>query len=63
MSSEDFGWYLVKARGMIFRFGTRNEAMGCTALAHCSNFKIDENGMKTAITAFVTYILCKEIED
>ena len=57
MSSEDFGWYLAKARGMIFRFGTRNEAMGCTALAHCSDFKIDENGMKSAIRAFVAYVL------
>ena len=60
MSSEDFGWYQTKARGMIFRFGTRNESTGCTTLAHCSDFKIDENGMKSAIKAFVAYALqCK----
>lgn len=60
MSSEDFGWYQTKARGVLFRFGTRNEAKGCTALAHCGDFKIDENGMKSAIRAFVAYVLeCK----
>lgn len=55
MSSEDFGWYLTRAKGMLFRYGTRNEAKGCTALVHCSDFKIDENGMKTALQAFVSY--------
>lgn len=57
MSSEDFGWYQTKTRGMIFRFGTRNEALGCTALAHCSDFKVDENGMKAAIEALAVYAL------
>lgn len=56
MSSEDFGWYLTKIPGMIFRFGTRNEALGCTALAHRNDFKLDENGMKCAFEAFVQYI-------
>lgn len=55
MSSEDFGWYLAKAPGMIFRFGTRNEKLGCTALAHRNDFCIDEEGMKAAIQAFCTY--------
>lgn len=57
MSSEDFGWYLTKAPGMIFRFGTRNEELGCTALAHRNDFCIDEEGMKTAIQAFCAYIM------
>jgi len=57
MSSEDFAWFLEKAPGLIFRFGTRNEALGCTALAHRNDFKIDESGMKTAIRAFIAYIL------
>lgn len=56
MSSEDFGWYLEKSKGMIFRFGTRNEELGCTALAHRNDFKIDEEGMKTAIEAFIAYV-------
>lgn len=57
MSSEDFGWYLTKAKGMIFRFGTRNEALGCNALAHCNDFKIDEAGMESALRAFVYYVM------
>ena len=57
MSSEDFGWYLEKVPGMIFRFGTRNEALGCTAPAHRNDFCIDEAGMKSAIRAFCAYIM------
>ena len=57
MSSEDFSWYQTKAKGMLFRFGTRNESLGCTTLAHCNDFKLDEDGMKTAIEAFVAYAL------
>lgn len=57
MGSEDFGWYLTKAPGMIFRFGTRNEALGCTTVAHCNDFQIDESGMKAAIQAFCTYAM------
>jgi len=56
MSSEDFAWYLTKAPGIIFRFGSRNEALGCTALAHRNDFMIDEQGMKYAIKAFLAYI-------
>jgi len=59
MSSEDFSWYLTKAPGMIFRFGTRNEAKGCTALAHNSKFNIDENGMYYAMKTFIAYVLGK----
>lgn len=57
MSSEDFAHYLTKSPGMIFRFGTRNEALGCTALAHRNDFKIDEDGMKAAIYTFCEYVL------
>jgi len=57
MSSEDFGWYLTKASGMIFRFGTRNEKLGCTALAHRNDFCMDEEGMKAAIQAFCAYVM------
>ena len=55
MSSEDFGWYLVKAPGMIFRFGTRNEKNSCTTVAHRNDFCIDEEGMKAPIRAFIAY--------
>lgn len=57
MSSEDFGWYLTKAPGMIFRFGTRNEKLGCTALTHRNDFCIDEEGMKSAIQVFCAYAM------
>lgn len=57
MSSEDFAHYLTKAPGLIFRFGTRNEALGCTALAHRNDFMLDEQGMKYAIRAFCEYVL------
>ena len=54
MTSEDFGWYITKTKGMLFRCGTRNEAKGCTSLVHCSDFKIDENGMKSALQVFIS---------
>ena len=57
MASEDFGWYLTKAPGMLFRFGTRNEELGCTTTLHCNDFKIDEVGMKIALKSFIGYVL------
>jgi len=55
MSSEDFAHYLTKSPGMIFRFGTRNEELGCTAPSHRNDFCIDEEGMRAAIQAFCVY--------
>ena len=57
MSSEDFSWYLTRVPGALFRFGTRNEALGCTALAHRPDCKIDEAGMRVAIEAFAAFVL------
>ena len=57
MSSEDFSWYLTRVPGAFFRFGTRNESLGCTSTAHHSDFRIDESGMKYAIEAFVAFVL------
>ena len=56
MSSEDFGWLLCKVPGFIFRFGTRNESLGCVGPSHKNTFMIDENGMASAIRAFLEYI-------
>ena len=56
LSSEDFCWFLEKAPGFIFRFGTRNEETGCTAVAHTSEFCMDELGIRSAIRAFISYI-------
>ncbi len=57
MSSEDFAWYLTKAPGVLFRYGSGNEEIGIVDVAHNSNFRIDENGMKTAIRTFVRFAL------
>jgi metal-dependent amidase/aminoacylase/carboxypeptidase family protein len=57
MCSEDFGWYITKSKGLLFRFGTRNEDTGCTSPYHTSNFMIDENGMRTAFVSFISYVL------
>ena len=57
MTSEDFGWYLTKGKGLLFRFGTRNEEKHCTSALHTADFTIDEDGMKTAFLAFVSYAL------
>lgn len=54
MSSEDFAWYLTKAPGLLFRYGTGTKGHG---RAHQNDFVIDEEGMKNAIRAFVTYAL------
>ena len=57
MSSEDFGWFLQEVPGFIFRFGTRNEETGCTDTSHKNTFKIDENGMRGAIGAWIAYLM------
>ena len=56
LSSEDFGWYLTKVKGALFRFGTKSEEKGCVAPLHRNDFTIDEDGFKTAIDAFCSYI-------
>ena len=57
MSSEDFAWYLTKAPGVLFRYGSGNEEIGIVDIAHNSNFQVDEEGMKTAIYTFVRFAL------
>ena len=57
MSSEDFSWYLSRCPGALFRFGTRNEALGCTTLVHRADFRIDESGMRAAAEAIVAFVL------
>ena len=56
-SSEDFSWFTAQRPGMLFRYGIHNEANGCVATAHRPDFKIDEEGMKTAIMAFVNFVM------
>ena len=56
-SSEDFSWFSTQKPGMLFRYGIYNEATGCTNTAHRPDFKIDEEAMKTAILAFVNFVM------
>lgn len=56
-SSEDFSWYLTKAPGMFFRYGSRNEEKGCVAAPHRPDFCLDEEGMKAAILGFVNFVM------
>lgn len=57
MTSEDFGWYLTKADGCLFRYGTGDEDFGSVHPLHSCNFKIYEPSMKTAIAAFGEYLM------
>ena len=57
LSSEDFAWYLTKAPGLLFRYGSGNEEIGIVDIAHNSNFRVDEEGMRTAIRTFVRFAL------
>ena len=57
MGSEDFNWYLAKAPGFMYHFGIRNEETGCTATGHSNWFKVDEEGMKYDIMAFVDFAM------
>lgn len=56
-SSEDFSWFLIKKPGFLFRYGIYNEAAGITNAAHRPDFRIDEEGMKSAILAFVNFAM------
>lgn len=57
MSSEDFSQYLTKKRGVFFRLGTRNEALGCTTLPHNNDFLIDENALPVGSDTCVQFVL------
>ena len=59
MGSEDFGEYLTKSKGFIFRFGNRDEETGCTYPLHSCNFKMHEPAMMSAFTLFCDYVLYK----
>lgn len=56
-SSEDFSWFTAAKPGMLFRYGIYNEQKGCVTTAHRPDFKIDEDAMKTAVMAFVNFVM------
>lgn len=57
LSSEDFSQYLTKKPGVFFRLGTRNEALGFTALPHNSDFMIDENALVSGSDTCIRFVL------
>ena len=57
LSSEDFGWYLTKVPGALFRFGTQDREKGWNKPAHCNDFCLNEEGMKDAIEVFTSYVI------
>lgn len=57
MSSEDFSWFLMEKPGILFRTCTRNEAKGCDTIAHCNDFRIDEDALQYGLYAFLQFIL------
>ncbi|MBR5738540.1 MAG: amidohydrolase, partial [Lachnospiraceae bacterium] len=56
MSSEDFSWYLPKAPGFIFRYGTRMNENEPYSPAHSNTFCVNEDGMKYALDTFIDYV-------
>lgn len=53
MGSEDFSWYLTKAPGVFYRFGTRNEALYPVTRPHNNDYRIDEEGMRAGIYTLI----------
>ena len=62
MSSEDFGWYLTKVPGCLFRYGIYDKEYGSGSAAHTCNFKIYPPAMEAAIKVFVKYVLSERKE-
>lgn len=56
LSSEDFNWYTRFAPGLIFRFGVKNNAMGANVAAHSNYYKLDEEGIKYGLQAFLDFV-------
>lgn len=50
---EDFSRYLQRIPGAFFRVGIRNPALEAVYPLHNSLFRIDEEGMRAALEAFL----------
>ena len=57
LGAEDFAFYGEKAPATLFRLGIYNEAKGCTARAHNSNFKVDDDVLHLGAETFVQFVL------
>lgn len=56
-SSEDFAWFLREVPGVLFRYGSGDITKGIVETAHNPKFRINEEGMKAAVLAFVNFVL------
>jgi amidohydrolase len=56
-SSEDFAWFLREVPGVMFRYGSGDITKGIVETAHNPKFRINEEGMKAAVLAFVNFVL------
>ncbi|MBQ9843242.1 MAG: amidohydrolase [Oscillospiraceae bacterium] len=56
-SSEDFAWFLREVPGVLFRYGSGDITKGIVETAHNPKFRINEEGMKAALLAFVNFAL------
>lgn len=57
LSTEDFAWFTQKKRGTLFRLGTGNDEKGCNTVAHCNDFKIDEDAFPNAVKTIVQIMM------
>ena len=57
LGAEDFAFYGEKAPATLFRLGIYNEAKGCTARAHNSDFKVDDDVLHLGAETFVQFVL------
>ncbi len=57
MGSEDFSWYLTKAPGVFYRFGTKNTRLFPVTRPHNNDYRIDEEGMRAGILALTATAL------
>ena len=57
LGAEDFAFYGEKAPATFFRLGSYNKAKGCTAQAHNSDFKVDDDVLHLGAETFVQFVL------
>ena len=57
MGSEDFSRFTDIVPSVFWRLGIRNEAKGIKQIAHQTDFKIDEDGLKYGVMNFVQFVI------
>lgn len=57
LGAEDFAFYGERVPAVFFRLGNYNEERGCTAAAHSSYFKVDDDVLHLGAETFVQFVL------